>query len=289
MRVGNSLGVVETDTTGIVLAANTVQAFSGLVTLNLAFGSEAYVGANNRCNTDPGASLANANGNTQLDSGWSLAVTRAGLAYSSGADAASSRFLLTGKATLEAAAFGGVNGGIAIDMSSPGIELVNGQVQNFSLAVSAGFSLDSLQFTPNGSLGLRYSSSRSEIDLFGSAGVTVSNQAFALALGTGWNNPGIRLQYGANHLRECRDLRRFCRGQPEICDERCWLHLRREPVGVGGVRLRLGEQCLRGVGVAGHTAGSGPVDPERRLAIERPDAASGGRRSRRRSGWTSSN
>ena len=146
--MGNSLGVVETDATGIVLAANTVQSFSGLVTLNLAFGSEAYVGASNNGNTEPGASFANANGNTQLDSGWSLDVTRAGLAYSSGTDGGSSRFLLTGKATLEGAAFGGVNRGIAMDMSSPGIEVVNGEVQNFSLAVSAGFSLDSLQLPP---------------------------------------------------------------------------------------------------------------------------------------------
>lgn len=199
VRVGNNRGILETDATGIVIVNGALQAFGGFLTLAIDFGSEEFTDANKNGLWDEAEKFTDANGNQKFDGGFAIAVSRAGLVYLAAAGEAPSRVKLSGKGRLDFDGPGPRNEGVEIDLSTTGIEVVGGEIENFTLSVAARFKLGSVDFTPGPgtSVGFRYQRALSQIDVFGSVGIKVADNSFAFVLGTGFENPGIRLQHGA--------------------------------------------------------------------------------------------
>ena len=197
IRAGNTYGKFETDPAGIVIADNQLRNFSAFLTLNLGFGGEAFTDTNQNLKWDSGEPFTDANANKKYDVGLSLDVTRAGVSYTAATADSGARLLLAGKAVLDFDGTEPGGEGVSIEMASPGIELVDGEVENFSAAVTAAFDLKSLRFQPSGAAGLRYQRARAQLDLFSAVEIKVGANAFGFTLGTSFDKPGLRLEYGA--------------------------------------------------------------------------------------------
>jgi len=197
VRAGSLFGKLETDATGIVIVNNELRNFSAFLTLNLGFGGEAYTDTNQNLVWDKGEPFTDANANTKYDAGLSLDFTKAGISYAAATQDKGQRLLITGKGVLDFDGAGSGKEGVTVDLTSPGIELVDGEVENFSAAITAAFDLKSLNFKPSGAAGLRYQRAKAQLDLFGGMNIKVGTNEFGFALGTSFDNPGIRLENGA--------------------------------------------------------------------------------------------
>ena len=197
IRAGNTSGKLETDANGIVIADNELKNFSAFLTLNLGFGGEAFTDSNQNLKWDTGEPFTDSNGNKNFDGGLSLDVTKAGVSYAAATADSGTRLLLAGKAVLDFDGTGPGKEGVTIEMANPGIELIDGEVENFSAAVTAAFDLKSLNFKPSGAVGLRYQRAKAQLDLFGGVNIKVGTNPFSFNLGTSVDKPGLRLENGA--------------------------------------------------------------------------------------------
>ncbi|MFM8931471.1 MAG: hypothetical protein ACKOS8_06290, partial [Gemmataceae bacterium] len=196
-RAGNTYGNFETDPAGIVIADNQLRNFSAFLTLNLGFGGETFTDTNKNLVWDKDEAFTDENNNKKYDVGMSLDVTRAGVSYTAATADSGARLLLTGKALLDFDGTDPGKEGVSIEMTSPGIELVDGEVENFSAAVTAAFDLKSLKFQPSGAGGLRYQRAKAQLDLFSGVNIKVGTNAVGFTLGTSFDKPGLRLEHGA--------------------------------------------------------------------------------------------
>jgi hypothetical protein len=199
VRVGGSRGILETDAAGILIVNGSLRSFGGLLTLAIDFGSEEFVDANENGLWDEAETFTDSNGDGKFNGGFAIAVSRAGLVYAAAAGDAPSRLKLSGKGRLDFDGPGPRDEGVDIDLSTTGIELVGGVVDNFTLSVSTRFRLGAVDFTPGPgtNVGFRYQRALSQIDVFGSAGIEVAENSFAFVFGTSFDNPGIRIRHGA--------------------------------------------------------------------------------------------
>jgi hypothetical protein len=198
LRIGTNRGLIETDLNGIVIASGSLQAFSAYLTLGIGFGSEPFTDANANGLREVDEAYIDANGNKAFDGGFCISVDRAGLLYAAAA-ATPARLKLTGLGRLDFDGSGPRSEGVEIDLSTTGIELVGGEIENFTLAVRTAFRLGTVDFTPGSAMavGFRYQRALGQIDVFGAVGMNVDANTFAFSLGTSFDNPGIRLQNGA--------------------------------------------------------------------------------------------
>lgn len=196
LRAGANVGRLETDSTGIVIVANRLSNFSAFLTLNLGFGGESFTDTNGNLVWNKGESFTDANGNGRYDAGMSLNFARAGFSYAAASPNNPSRLQVSGQGSLDFDGSGPETESVAVDLSAPGIELVDGAVENFTLAVSAAFSLKTLNFKPAGTIGFRYQRATAELDIFGGVSIQVAENLIGFTLGTSFVNPGLRLQNG---------------------------------------------------------------------------------------------
>ncbi len=77
---------------------------------------------------------------------------------------------------------------------SPGIQVMNGSLENLNFGITADFSLSGLQFTNSG-LTFIYNKSANLYEIYGGADITVDQEVFDLQFGDS-TNPGITIQNG---------------------------------------------------------------------------------------------
>ena len=200
-------GSLRTDSQGIVFGANGLEHFSLLGSIGANFG-ESFVDSNKNFIKDTSETYTDINGNGKYDIGLAFYIANAGLSYSQAKNGSPANLLLSGMARLafDTSAWGmDADAGVSVDLTNPGITIVDGKIKDFSVVIGANIQnipniqnveIGGLDFQSNGSLGLRYLSGPDQWDLFGKVNVKVSDVGYGLAFGDSLESPGISWVHG---------------------------------------------------------------------------------------------
>jgi|GEM_PF-6681038 len=183
---------------GLVIVDGRLQSFTVAADTAMSFGGESFTDTDRNGIWDAGELFDDENGNGEFDGGFQLSLTGGSIAYTAATDTAAGRLALAGRARVD---FDGAKSGsnaVEIDVASPGLLIVDGQIETFSGSLVAGFSLENVTFTAavGTSVGLRYERQADSIAIFGAVSLAVDTNTFALTLGTSLTDPGIRLERG---------------------------------------------------------------------------------------------
>jgi len=159
---------------------------------------ETFVDTNGNRLWDPAEPFVDANGNAQFDGGFQMSLSGGSVAYTAATGSEPGSLALAGKVRID---FDGAKSGsnaVEIDVAAPGIQIVDGQIETFSAALVAGFTLEHVTFAPTFGtrVGIRYERQAAALSLFGGVNLQVDANTFALTFGTSLTDPGIRLERG---------------------------------------------------------------------------------------------
>lgn len=192
-------GSLRTDSQGIVFGANGLEYFSLLGSIGANFG-ESFEDQNKNFIHDTNEPYTDVNGNSKYDIGLAFHIADAGLSYSQAQNDSPANLKLSGMARLAfdiSAWEMNADAGVSVDLTNPGITIVDGEIKDFSVVVGANFRIGGVDFQPEGLVGLRYLSGPDQWDLFGKVNAKISDVGYGLAFGDSLDNPGIRWVHGA--------------------------------------------------------------------------------------------
>lgn len=191
-------GSLRTDSQGIVFGANGLEHFSLFGSIGANFG-ETFVDTNKNFIKDTNETYTDTNSNGKYDIGLAFYIADAGLSYSQAQNNLPAKLNLSGMGRLafDTSAWGmDAGASVSVDLTNPGITIIDGEIKDFSVIVGANFRIGGLDFQPDGSLGLRYLSGPDQWDLFGKVKAKISDVGYGLAFGDSLDNPGIRWVHG---------------------------------------------------------------------------------------------
>lgn len=192
-------GSLRTDSQGIVFGANGLEHFSLLGSIRANFG-EPFNDSNKNFIKDTNETYTDTNSNGKHDKGLDFYIADAGLSYSQAQIGSPAKLNLSGMGRLgfDTSAWGlDSEAGVLVDLSKPGIDIIDGEIKDFSVIVGANFRIGGLDFQPDGTVGLRYLSGPDQWDLFGNLKAKISDVGYGLAFGDSLDNPGIRWVHGS--------------------------------------------------------------------------------------------
>lgn len=187
-------GSLRTNSQGIVFGANGLEHFSLFGSVGANFG-EPFVDTNKNFIKDANEAYTDTNNNAKYDIGLAFYIADAGLFYSHAQNNLPAKLNLSGMGSLafDTSAWGMEGGvGVSVDLTNPGITIIDGEIKDFSVIIGANFRIGGLDFQPDGSLGLRYLSGPDQWDLFGKVNAKISDVGYGLAFGDSLDNSGIR-------------------------------------------------------------------------------------------------
>lgn len=191
-------GSLRTDSQGIVFGANGLEHFSLFGSIGANFG-EPFVDTNKNFIKDTNETYTDTNSNKNYDIGLAFYIADAGLSYSQAQNNLPAKLNLSGMGRLafDTSAWGmDAGASVSVDLTNPGITIIDGEIKDFSVIVGANFRIGGLDFQPDGSLGLRYLSGPDQWDLFGKVKAKISDVGYGLAFGDSLDNSGIRWVHG---------------------------------------------------------------------------------------------
>ena len=191
-------GSLRTDSQGIVFGANGLEHFSLFGSVGANFG-EPFVDTNKNFIKDTNETYTDTNSNGKYDIGLAFYIADAGLSYSQAQNNLPAKLNLSGigRLAFDTSAWGmDAGASVSVDLTNPGITIIDGEIKDFSVIVGANFRVGGLNFQPDGSLGLRYLSGPDQWDLFGKVKAKISDVGYGLAFGDSLDNSGIRWVHG---------------------------------------------------------------------------------------------
>ena len=194
-------GSLNTDSNGIVIDGNGLQRFSLFGSAGLNFG-ESFADTNGDFIRQSNETYTDSNKNGVYDFGFGINVSQLGLSFTPANGSVPSEILLSGKGSLGFGpeVFGEANFVSAIvDMTNPGIRIVEGKIKDFSFGLEGRLGLKQLSFDIASGCGVRWVSADERLDLWGNMGVGIEGVNFGVVAGTS-SSPGFSLQKGDYRL-----------------------------------------------------------------------------------------